>query len=786
MTAMIDPQEDQVVADDAPVAGEGGTWHVSLAVFLLSVALLMFEILQTVTLSLQIFSSNAFLVISVALFGLGAGGSMASYLTRSGRPMPRRWLWAFCLAFACSLLVTAVLNSRAFGVVPLIAFSVGPYFCVGLFLSGVFHRWTGSAGRLYFFNLAGSAFGCVGVVWALDTIGDAGLVHFVIAFLALAAAACLALPLSRRALALTGVAAVLVALLLPLSSTLFSYLPSPDKTYGRIARADESMSTLVWSRWSYLGRIDSVIPYGGIGFAYFDGWVQDTDGGSQSLVLFASGDNWTTLVDFGGDDAYRQRFVREMVPSAPYAFFEAPSVLNIGVGGGVDVFLALEHGARSVVGVEIHPLMIEAIQERHSEYFDGAANDPRVEIVELDGRTFVDQSPERFDVVTLTAVDTGAGLASGAYILSESYLYTQEAFESYLELLEEGGVLFAYRPRLQLLRLLTTASAALRELGAEHPAEHMAVFGGGPWVGALIAREPLGPERRALLEGRLARGDFGGPERGAAGTGNEGFLARYLEELAAGREQEFLERFALEVRPVEDDQPFFYHQERPFSSSPAGELLLTILGVVGVAAAFLIFLPLVALERSSRATRRASTLTYFFAIGLAFMLVEIALIQKLALFLGHPSHSLTVTMFTILVFSGLGSLTVDRLPRLARGLQGAAILGVVLIAVFYSVGMSPLLASLQVESLAGRVGIVVALMAPGSYLMGFPFPSMIRRLSGENRSLICWAWGFNSLASVVASIAAVIVSMNFGFSVTLQAGALCYVVAAAALWRHGR
>lgn len=753
-------------------------WALTAAVFFMSVAMLMFQILMSVTLSLQVFETTSFLVVSLAMFGLGAGGSMASLLMRRGMAQNPGWLWGVAFAGSVGMLVAGILGSHFSRLEALIATSFIPYFAVGLMLAVIFQRWPDRAGRIYCFDLLGSGMGCIGLVWALNGTADAGLVLLIASAFAALGALCLAIPLSGRAVAATGVLLVAIAVLAPASSQLFQYLPSPDKPYGQILRDPNMNSTLDWSKWGYLGRLDSVIPGEGIeDYAYSGEWVRDADGqGSESRLLFANGGNWATAVNFKSDTAYRERFLAEAVPASPYAFFENPDVLNVGVGGGVDVFLALSSGAKSVVGVEINPLMIEAVRQ-NPEFYDDPASDPRVTILQTDGRTFVDNTSDQYDVITITAVDTGAAINSGPYVLSENYLYTQEAVDKYLSLLREDGVLFVYRPPADLLRVLASATASLRAEGVTNPADHFAIFGGTRWVGAIIARSPISLERKQLLSGRLEQGHFGGTSYFIPGLQNEGFTP-FFDAMAENREEEYMLSLPSKLTPIFDDRPFLYDYDHDLLSGRAGTFLLGILYMIVPAALLFIFVPLIGMQVPDGARMWLPTLGYFLCIGVGFMLIEIALIQKLALFLGHPAYSLTVTLFSILVFSGLGSLLVDRLTEPSARFLAACLSAVVLFSMFYAGGLQPLLEQLQIQSLAGRAAITAALLAPGSVLMGMPFPSMVRRLGGDRRALIGWAWGVNGFASIIASICAVMISMKWGFTWTLLAGALCYLFAA--------
>jgi len=768
-----------------PEAGHTSASLISatVVVFFSTFALLMLQILQTVTLSLQIFHNTAFLVISVCMIGLGGGGSLAAYMRHRGLAITHRTLWVTSLLFACSVLIGGILNSRMHDLEWLIFTSFLPYLFVGLLLPMIFQTWPRHAGRIYFFDLVGSGLGAVTLIYLLDFLGDAGKVHLVVTEVALAGTLAVALSLSRGAVITTGLVALAVAMLFPFSGDLFQYQPAPGKTYGRILRNPDMKSTLDWSKWSYLGRLDSVIPGEGVeNFGYFGDWLRDEEGGvSETRLLFASGDNWSSTVDFKGDARYRKRFLDASVPAAPYLFVNEPDVLNIGLGGGIDVFLALNHGARSVVGVEINPLMIEAVAERHPDFFDNPYHDPRMTIHEMDGRTFANQTDDRFDVITLTAVDTGAGLSAGAYVMSENYLYTQEALDAYIRLLKPGGVIFVYRSSNAIVRILSTATESLRKLGIDDPENHFALFGGKKWIGAIIGRDPLPPNDIARLSARIDDGAYGGMRFYLPGVpfNQQTIFKQFIEAVAENREQEFLDSCSLDLAPVYDDMPFFYHHERDFSSSQAGQRLLWILTLVTTGAAFLIILPLLVIRGAAPPRTWVTTLGYFSCIGVGFMLVEIALIQKLVLFLGHPSYSLTVTLFSMLVFSGLGSLAVDRFDRVTTTGLAKVVPGIVAVLAFYAFGLDSLLESFHVSSLVGRAVIVSAVLAPGSVLMGMLLPSMIRLLGNRDSVLICWAWGVNALASVAASVLGVIVSMNWGFTVTLLCGVVCYVGAGA-------
>ena len=348
------------------------------SIILVSMAMLMLEILQTVTLSLQTIERNAFLVVSLCLLGLGGGGSIATWLSVRKGLQAERVLWASALAFGLSAVVSGALCSWSVRLPILIILGVVPYVFVGLYLAFVFRTWPERANRLYFMNLLGSALGCTSLLLLLDGTGDAGLTILIIGAMAVAAALLLAdQTVSRNPAAVSIVALLVLIGLVPVRNHLFAFLPSPKKGMGQIVNNPEIESEVEWSRWGYLGRLDVLRPGQGIEKFHLGGihTRRAMDEGARVRYLFASGGNWTRSIDFGDNSEYRDGFVRHALSAAPFGLVKDPDVLVIGLGGGVDAFLALKHGADSVVAVEINPLMIEAGRGHLSGYYDDFYND---------------------------------------------------------------------------------------------------------------------------------------------------------------------------------------------------------------------------------------------------------------------------------------------------------------------------------------------------------------------------------------------------------------------------
>ncbi|MBN2492828.1 MAG: hypothetical protein JXQ29_18410, partial [Planctomycetes bacterium] len=506
------------------------------------------------------------------------------------------------------------------------------------------------------------------------------------------------------------------------------------------------------------------------------------------------------------------------------------SIVCIGAGGGLDLATALYFGQQRAVGVEINHVIVEAMKgrrfaEREYPAFSGQLYlDPRVEAVAAEGRHFLERTPEKFDIIQLSGVDTHSATEAGAFSLAENFLYTVEAFQAYFARLKPGGILTLTRWMLlrdgmptQSLRLFTLACESLRRAGVADPGRHLYYFRSGIFAILLLSVEPFAPEALAALDGLVEAHGYDPLHRPhqaepdailirRPGPGRTftipNLYQRYLEALATGPAAvaAFHADYPFNVAPPTDDRPFFFEDHKFESLWRKDNLINPLGGLSSHATLALLFLgALVAgygflcapLRRLSSlgigGAPRSVVAAYFGAIGLAYLLVEIPLSQRFILFLGQPAHALTVILFSLLVFSGLGSFVAG---RLGRGLAGKAALASLLaaaLAVVLLLALPAVLATCLGLALPARVAISVGLLAPLGFLMGFPFPLGIRLMeSSGTGAAVPWAWAMNGYASVLASVGAVILGITWGFTTAVLIAAACYVAAAAIAPALGR
>ncbi len=473
----------------------------------------------------------------------------------------------------------------------------------------------------------------------------------------------------------------------------------------------------------------------------------------------------------------------------------------IGPGGGRDLASALVFGATRVDGVEINPIIADDVMRTRFHAFSGGIyTHPGVNVVVDDGRSFVRRSTVKYDVIQASLVDTWAATAAGAYTLTENTLYTVEAFNDYLDHLTDDGVLTITRWVFDGLRLVSLAQAALEARGLEAGA-HLAVIQHQRVATFLLKKSPFTTDEVATLErvsadmgfrvlyvpGTVAKADTEGEEL-VDGT-SPGDYARLI---TTDDRERFYDNYPQDIRPTTDDRPFFFHTtklEHQFQVAFGRSMLfgnglsalLTLMGISGSLVVLFVVLPL-ALTGSARPAGWLPWLVYFGALGAGFMLIEVAILQRFVLLLGHPVYSLTVTLFSLLLGTGLGAAWSRRLdgPGLARA-TAIAIVAIAMVAVAFVGAVGPIISWAVPFSRPARLAVALCVLVPVGMLLGVPMPAGIRLLSARTPQMLTWAWGMNGALSVVGATLAIFIAMNWGFQVTLLAAAATYLLGLGAL-----
>ncbi len=789
-----------------------------LGVFLVSISTLMLEIALTRVFSVSLWYQFGFMIISTALLGFGASGSwlavrpqafqgdLYAKMARSALLYSVSVLLAFLVMVHIPLdplkpLLPETTNPQAATLEIIIYMAlyytviVIPFFFAGLTLGRALSAWSRDVGRLYFADLLGAGLGSFLVVLALYRLSGQQTVVLASFFAGLSALAFVFGTQARTRGEKRGVVGIgvylmaLLILILPFANTIYQlYIPPSKPLHIAYDKEHYPDLTLEYTGWTPFSRIDVMWQPGMKGQAWgLSGAYQGPLPEQRFITIDAAA---MTAINHWQGTREELAWVNALPSSLVYRLQEKPHVLLIGPGGGVDVLVAWYNQASQITAAEINPLIVDIMQHKYREFSGGLYSDfPEIQIHVAEGRNFVARSRDRYDVIQFSQVDTWAAAAAGAYSLTENYLYTQDAFRDYLNHLTDHGMLaigrWYFDPPGQPLRLVTIGTAALQAMGVSDPSQHFIVVRAGDTSTVIMKKSPFTSEEiariRAITEPLYFQVLYAPDMLNQAGN-------PFVDFFNAEDKEAFYAQYPLDVSPTSDDKPFFfeYYGWTNFGTFRSGKLTLTILLIQAILLATgLILWPLWRFRREGLSTRGTKRfLLYFLALGAGFIFIEIGLMQRLILFLGHPTFALSVVLFALLIFSGVGSflsskwVAQDKDPRQALRWVIPALAVLMILDIFL---LPPVLRAGLGWSIGVRIPFAVLLIAPLGLLMGMPFPLGFRLVAAVNQPLAPWAWGVNGFASVVGSILSVMLAQTIGFSLVMALAVIIYLIGLGAL-----
>jgi predicted membrane-bound spermidine synthase len=749
---------------------------------------LLLELSLTRIFSVVFYYHLAFLAISIALFGMGAGGVFSYIVAGWKTPLFTRLgrlsgINSLLVILALALILAQKSDPNGWSIALIYFPTALPFFLAGTILSLAVSETIEKVDRVYFFDLLGAAAGCLLLLPLLDLFG--GLNTVIAAGVLFAVAAAIWHSMDGAIAGRAGSVALALALVA------FLTYNSSAKLLGIRYAKGQKLENETFEKWNSFSRI-AIAP----------------EKGSGSPTIFIDADASTAIAHFDFDHltAQQRHDLLEQGPALPYAVRPGAKALIIGPGGGWDVARALASGSHDITGVEINPIIATTIMRRRFASLSGGLYlRPDVHIFEEDGRSFVRRSADKFQVLQATLVDTWASTAAGAFALSENNLYTTDAFRDYLQHLTDDGVAaftrWGFQPPRESLRLVSLAIEALEPLGENDAWRHVivgregSVEGWGARDTVLISRKPfsdadIGRARVMMAAARMDMVYLPGLD-----VRNE-----FHDLLRSPNPDQYERSYTFDITPVSDNRPFFFYTVQPrdlwtywtsasrasadFKINRAVPLLFVLMGVSLVATLLILLLPpLVLGARLPRERGVWTFLLYFLFIGCGYILIEVALIQKFVLFLGHPTYALTVVIFSMLVSSGLGSYASRRVVGKVEGrlikVLGCMAIGTALL----GLALSGLLTALVWLPWPLKAAMTVLLIAPLGFVMGMPFPTGLRRLEEWHAPSVRWAWSLNAAASVLGSVAALVCSIYLGLVQTLVIGGLLYIAALAVVER---
>lgn len=753
---------------------------------LTTLATLLLELSLTRIFSVVFYYHFAFLAISIALFGLGAGG-VFSYVVSGWKG--GLFLKLGRLSAINSLLVVVALTVVLFQTeqltnwhLALIYFTTAlPFFISGSIVSLAISETIEKVDRVYFFDLLGAAGGCLLLIPLLNHLGGPGTVLSAAVLFAAAAAVW-----HSMAGSITGRAGSVAFSLLLVA---FVFYNGANKVLDVKYAKGQKLRGESFVKWNSFSRI-AVAP--------------EKDSGIP--MIFIDADASTGIANFNYEHLpERDRHdLLEQGPGLPYDLRPGAKTLIIGPGGGWDVARALASGSHDITGVEINPIIANTIMRERFPALSGSLYlRPDVHIEVEDGRSFVRRSHDKYQVLQATLVDTWASTAAGAFALSENNLYTTDAFVDYLSHLTGDGIAtftrWGFEPPRESLRLVGLAMEALRTLGENEPWRHIivgregSVKGWGARDTVLIARKPfsqadLDRARVAISKASMQAVYLPGMLPGG-GNGHE-----FADLLRSPNPREYERSYQFDISPVTDNRPFFFYTVQPrdiwsflqnasrdtadYKINRAVPLLFGLMAISLVATLVILALPPVILgARLPRQKGVPGFLLFFLFIGAGYILIEVALIQKFVLFLGHPTYALTVVIFSLLISSGLGSYF-SRQWLQGRHASLLRVLGVIAVLVALLGALtSSVLTPLVGLPLSIKMLVTVLMIAPAGFAMGMPFPTGLRLLEQWHKPSLRWAWSLNAASSVLGSVGALVCAIYLGLLQTLLVGGCLYLAA---------
>lgn len=773
--------------------------------FFIALSTLLFEILLTRIFSVTMGYHYAFLAVSIAMFGFTVGG-ITVYLKPDyfEFSLIYKRLVLFSFLFSLTVILSFLLHVyipfkpgySLYGIFIIIFTCIiisVPFVFSGIVISLILTKFPEKVNRLYAADLIGAALGCILIVLFMQISGG-------------------------------PTAVIIVALIASFSTLFFSRENGIKKIYiiyslllfffviihSFLFNAGEPLVRLQWVRgvyeekpqyekWNSFSRVNisgdtntTVVPFGwGLSNTY------DRNKKVKELMLNVDANSTTVLTGFDGDLSKLDHLKYDVSNICQYLRTNS-EVMVIGSGGGRDILASLLFKQKSVLGIEMNGEMIDAMNGKYGNFTGHLDKYPNVKFLHDEARSYIQRNDDKYDIIQVSVIDNWAATSSGAFVLTESSIYTIEAWKLFIQRLKPGGLLtitrFWMKNSAEIYRIASIFSTALMENGIADPRNHILIIRSKPndknredyfngVANVIASNQPFSVTDLQKVDNlcrNLQFDIFLSPDVCVDST--------FANITKGEQSKEFVKNFPVNITPPTDDKPYFFHLLK-FTDLPNttfwkewdlafnAKALLILWSLIGVMVVLTISCVVVPLKFSSfkvSFTDNINLFLYFGSIGFGFMLIEISQIQRLGVFLGHPTYSLSVSLFTLLLSTGTGSFFSSKFndKKLRTGLI------YLLISLFVLGLLTPLISSLFRETTTLiRILVSLILLFPLGFFLGFAFPFGMKMAAVQSERLTPWLWGINGVTSVFASVIAIVLSMSFGISYTYWIGAGFYLIA---------
>lgn len=796
-----------------------------LSIAVLSMTALAYEILLMRLFSIIQWHHFAYMIISLALMGYGASGTFLALTRNYLLPRYNHIYIGNLVLFSLSSLVCYLASQQiqfnvevilwdpqqAYRLIAIYVLLSLPFFFVANAIGLSLAHYRNEMTRIYAADLFGAGLGSLLIIVLLFTILPGQSLRYISA-LGMLAAALASWELSRHRAGLLGylIPVFLTAMVLPFLLPHSWTEPQLSPYKGLNQTLNISGAQVVAQHSSPLGLI-TVVESPDIPFRHAPGLsLNNRNEPPEQVGVFIDGDAMTAITHYNGNP-HTLSYLDQLTSALPYHLGHIEDVLILGAGGGADVLQARYHNIDRISAVELNKQIINLLRHDYKALAGHIYDDETVQVFAEEARGFTVRTDQHFDLIQLVLIDSFSASSAGLYALSESYLYTVEALQDYLARLNQNGYLAISRwiklPPRDTLKLFATAIDALQRNGIQQPENYLVLIRGLQTSTLLIKHTPFSIDEISAVKDFCADRSFDVayyPAMPAAEANRYNILARpyfYIgtTALLGDERNDFMHRYKFNLEPATDDRPFFFQffkwRVLPEILALTGQggmpllewgylILVATLAQALLVSIFLILLPLMfyrsRIEKTTRPGLKRHVFVYFLTLGLAFLFIEIAFIQKFIQFLHHPIFAIAVVLAAFLIFAGLGSLWSSRYARPGQYDKAVqlSVFFIVLLGVSYLLLLEPIFSLLMAQATTIKIILSIALIAPLAFCMGMPFPLGLSCLGKLNPDLVPWVWGVNGCASVLSAVLATLLAIHFGFSAVILSALALYTVTA--------
>ncbi|MEN8154182.1 MAG: hypothetical protein ABFR75_09165 [Acidobacteriota bacterium] len=762
-------------------------WKISGLVFTTALSVILIEILFTRIFAAMYFSSFAFLIISLALFGTGISGfyfSMGKKKKYSDNLPGYIFLFALSLPVVIKTVLTIKIDflnlfdpiTNIFYLLVNFFILLIPFFLGGSILVRIFSLYSSEIGSLYFFDLSGAALGSLLVLPLITYSGPSGSFILVSAFMLL-----FWLFFTKKKsiikYSVFSILIILFAFMFRYSEDLFPVVPKIEK---RDYKSDLEKGRIEHSEWSPINKID-IAPF------IFNP--------RKKVIWLNCGTQQSWLVRTKKEDVGKEK-IEWTHTSIPFQLTEKGSALIIGSAGGYEVLCAISNGFKRIVAVEMDPKLCSLVEGKYSDFIGGIFKRRGVYLLNDEGRSILKRLNKTFNVIQMVNSHPRDTLLSGGLSISETYIYTVEAFKDYWKYLKEDGFLSIVH--IYGERMFSTAFQALKEMGIDNPEQKF-----------FVIQAPKGFNYFFMKKGNINNKDhsilskfagnrevvFAPAGHPAPGGHHDPFLKNESAyyKLAGKVSEQFVNSSSVNITPVYDNSPYFnqpnrigqFHFKNNIIKGMArtkvdgvlkytNAVYLSLLVISIIFSVFLIYIPM---RKKIQQRSEYKMILFFSMIGAGFIMTEIILIKIFQLLLGNPSYSISVIIFAILISAGIGSFFSEKIYMIFKGKMLYVSFFVAVILIIYSLFLFPAIYQVLQFPLIPRALITILFLSIPGIPMGVFFPIAIRSIVDKGNNSIGWAWGANAFATVMGSVIIIIISINLNFSAGLITAAMIYLSA---------